>query len=82
MDGVLLIEAIGTSGVASIGISRTTSGKAWVIEAVGTSRITLAGVPLEAFTLEDYDLACKAFSNFLYFANANKPLTEPLKMKR
>ncbi|KAG1331015.1 hypothetical protein COCNU_02G009830 [Cocos nucifera] len=51
-------------------------------EATGTFKTISGRVQLQASTLEDYDLACKVFSNFLYPANTIKLLFEPLKMKR
>ena len=51
-------------------------------EAVETSGTAPTRVQLKASTLEDYVLACKAFSNFLYPTNAAKLLSKPLKTKR
>ncbi|EHA8588712.1 hypothetical protein COCNU_scaffold006430G000020 [Cocos nucifera] len=51
-------------------------------EAVKTSGTASDEVELQASALEDYDLACKAFSNFLYPTDATKLLIEPLKMKK
>ncbi|KAG1331591.1 hypothetical protein COCNU_02G015590 [Cocos nucifera] len=52
------------------------------IEAARTFRTALAGSKLEATTLEDYELASKAFFDFLYPANVMKLLIEPHKIKR
>ncbi|KAG1370044.1 hypothetical protein COCNU_15G004100 [Cocos nucifera] len=52
------------------------------IEAARTFEMAPARVQLRASILEDYGLACKVFSNFLYPADAAKLLIEPLKTKR
>ncbi|KAG1327386.1 hypothetical protein COCNU_01G013200 [Cocos nucifera] len=54
MDGVQLAEAVETFKIASIGIFKTASSKARVIEATETFGTTPAEAPLEASTLEDY----------------------------
>ena len=51
-------------------------------EVAGTFGTMSTGVQLKASILEDYDLACKAFSDFLYPADVTKLLIEPLKTKR
>ena len=51
-------------------------------EVAVTSKTTPVGLKLEASILEDYGLAHKAFSKFLYLADANKLLCEPHKIMR
>ncbi|KAG1342214.1 hypothetical protein COCNU_05G004430 [Cocos nucifera] len=82
MDGVQFIEAIGTPRIASTDTSKAALGKAQVSKAAGTFRTMPARVELHASSLDDYDLACKVFFDFLYLADASKLLAEPLKMKR
>ena len=53
-----------------------------LIEATGTFGTTPAGLKLKISALEDYKLASKAFSDFLYPTDATKLVTEPLKIKR
>ncbi|KAG1358557.1 hypothetical protein COCNU_08G000030 [Cocos nucifera] len=48
----------------------------------GSSRTVPARVELHSSILEDYSLACEAFSNILYLADATMLLIEPLKMRR
>ncbi|KAG1330825.1 hypothetical protein COCNU_02G007930 [Cocos nucifera] len=51
-------------------------------EVTGTSGTMSTGLKLEASILEDYELASKAFSKFLYSVDANKLLCEPRKIIR
>ncbi|EHA8587190.1 hypothetical protein COCNU_scaffold001540G000020 [Cocos nucifera] len=82
MDGVQFIKATKTPRIASTDTSKAALGEARVSKALGTFGTASARVELHASTLDDYDLVYKAFSDFLYLANASKLLTKPLKMKR
>ena len=68
--------------MTSIDTSKASLGKAWVLETTGTFETTPIGVELRTSALDDYDLTCKAFSNFLYLADVSKLLAKPLKTKR
>ncbi|KAG1334074.1 putative BTB/POZ domain-containing protein [Cocos nucifera] len=57
-------------------------GRDDLAEVAVTSKTTPVGLKLEASILEDYGLAHKAFSKFLYLADANKLLCEPHKIMR
>ncbi|EHA8589705.1 putative ankycorbin-like [Cocos nucifera] len=81
MGGVQFIDAIGTPRNMLVDMSKAALGDAWVFKVAGTFGTMPVGVELHVSTLNDYDLACKAFSNFLYFGDASKLLVEPLKMK-
>ena len=52
------------------------------IEVAETFGIAPAGLKLEASSLEDYELASKAFSDFLYPVDMTKLLIGPYKIKR
>ena len=52
------------------------------VKIVRTSKTTSVGLKLEASILEDYELASKAFFEFLYPIDANKLLCEPRKIIR
>ena len=75
-DGVQLTGTARTLGIVSADTSKTSPDEAQAIEAARTFGIAPVGVLVEAFALDDYDLACKTFFNFLYLTDANKLLAK------
>ncbi|KAG1347996.1 hypothetical protein COCNU_06G018250 [Cocos nucifera] len=78
-NGAPFIEGAEVSETVLGGTPKTMLGKESVAETSGTTSIR---VEVQAFALDDYSLACEAFTNFLYLADASKLLVEPLKMRR
>ena len=78
-DGIPFTEGAEISETA---LGGTSKGKESITEVAGTCGIALAGVEVQASALDDYGLACKAFTNFFYLIDASKLLVEALKTRR